>query len=164
MRNIQLSGTEKYSRSTNIPRTTESLQQIIHGLYPTAKCGSTVQPPFLVRFVHYDFLSCFDLNWASRNGKDENLIGNTYVCKRLELLQVGFAMGMFNMRIFFAYAIHPGAIAAAQAFNRSLEPLDSKISKYLNGNPIRVDGKPRASGVMDTVSCSIPTIFFYAII
>ncbi|KJA16650.1 hypothetical protein HYPSUDRAFT_47130 [Hypholoma sublateritium FD-334 SS-4] len=109
-----------YFRSTNIPRTTESLQQIIHGLYPTTKCDSSVQPPLLVR-----------------NGKDENLIGNTYVCKRLELLQVGFAM------------------AAAQAFNRSLEPLDSKISKYLNGNPIRVDGKPRASGVMDTIRAAV---------
>lgn len=29
-----------------------------------------------------------------RNGKDENLIGNTFSCKRLEMLQVGFAKGM----------------------------------------------------------------------
>lgn len=33
----------------------------------------------------------------SRNGKDENLIGNTYACKRLEMLQVGFAMGMVDI-------------------------------------------------------------------
>lgn len=29
-----------------------------------------------------------------RNGKDENLIGNAYACKRLEILQAGFANGM----------------------------------------------------------------------
>jgi hypothetical protein len=42
--------------------------------------------------------------------------------------------------------------AAAEAYNHILEPLDKKISKYINGNPIRIDGKPRASGILDTVS------------
>lgn len=42
--------------------------------------------------------------------------------------------------------------AAASAYNHSLEPLDKRISKYIGGAPIRVDGKPRASGVMDTVN------------
>jgi len=58
-------------------------------------------------------------------------------CKRLEILQIGFAH------------------AAAAAFNRTLEPLDDRLSKYLGGNPIRVDGKPRASGVLDTVRAAI---------
>ncbi|KAF5318508.1 hypothetical protein D9619_010708 [Psilocybe cf. subviscida] len=109
-----------YFRSTNMPRTTESLQQVIHGLYPTHKCHPQAYPDILLR-----------------NGKDENLIGNTYACKRLEVLQIGFAH------------------AAAQAYNPTLEHLDKKVSKYINGNPIRVDGKPRASGVMDTIRASI---------
>ncbi|KAF8886541.1 phosphoglycerate mutase-like protein [Infundibulicybe gibba] len=107
-----------YLRSTNIPRTLETMQHIVHGLYPSYKCGSDVIPPYV-------------------NSRDENLLGNTYSCKRLEILQVGFAQ------------------AAASAYNKTLEPLDKKISKYLDGNPIRVDGKPRASGVMDTIRSAI---------
>lgn len=71
-----------------------------------------------------------------RNGQDENLLGNTYSCKRLELLKMGFAQ------------------AAATAYNPTLEPLDKRISKYIGGNPIRIDGKPRASGILDTIRAS----------
>lgn len=109
-------GGTAYFRSTNMPRTIESLQQIVHGLYPTSKCAPGFVPQILVR-----------------NGKDENLLGNTYACKRLEILQVGFAQ------------------AAAAAWNHTLEPLDNKVSKYIGGNPIRIDGKPRASGILDTI-------------
>ncbi|KAF9459750.1 phosphoglycerate mutase-like protein [Collybia nuda] len=111
---------EVYFRSTNLPRTIESLQQIAHGLYPTDKCARDAFPIILVR-----------------NTKDENLLGNTSACKRLEILQVGFAQ------------------AAAAAYNPSLKHLDQRLSKYLDGNPIRVDGKPRASGIMDTVRAAI---------
>jgi hypothetical protein len=45
--------------------------------------------------------------------------------------------------------------AAASAFNHVLEKLDSKVSKYIDGNPIRVDGRPRASGVLDTVRAAV---------
>ena len=41
--------------------------------------------------------------------------------------------------------------AAAASWNQTLEPLDEKISKYIGGNPVRLDGKPRASGILDTV-------------
>lgn len=41
-------------RSTNIPRTMESLQQIVHGLYPTKKCHPDQVPPLLVRYVSDD--------------------------------------------------------------------------------------------------------------
>ncbi|KAJ2919021.1 hypothetical protein MD484_g1449, partial [Candolleomyces efflorescens] len=109
-----------YFRTTNMPRTTESLQEIVYGLYPQNKCDPLVVPPIRVR-----------------NGKDENLIGNTYSCKRLELLQVGFAK------------------AAADAYNPTLEYLDKRLSKYINGNPIRVDGRPRASGILDTVRSAV---------
>ncbi|KAG5643790.1 hypothetical protein DXG03_009613 [Asterophora parasitica] len=109
-----------YFRSTNMPRTIESLQHVIHGLYPTTKCDPNVLPNILVR-----------------NGKDENLLGNTYACKRLEILQAGFAQ------------------AAAKLYNPSLEPLDARLSKYLEGDGVRVDGKPRASGIMDTVRAAV---------
>jgi len=58
-------------------------------------------------------------------------------CKRLEYLQIAFAQ------------------AAAATYNQILEPLDKHISKYLDGRPIRVDGKPRASGVLDTVRAAV---------
>jgi len=111
---------EIYLRTTNVPRTTESLEQVLHGLYPKQKQAEGIVP--LIRV---------------RNGKDENLIGNTLSCKRLELLQIGFAQ------------------AAAATWNQTLEPLDKKLSKYINGNPIRLDGKPRASGILDTVRAAI---------
>jgi acid phosphatase len=42
-------------------------------------------------------------------------------------------------------------VAAAEAYNHALEHLDKKVSKYIDGNPIRLNGRPRASGVLDTV-------------
>ncbi|KAJ6486924.1 histidine phosphatase superfamily [Mycena sanguinolenta] len=111
---------EAYFRSTNMPRTIESLEQVIHGLYPTTKCSPNAPPTLLVR-----------------NGRDENLLGNTMSCKRLEYLQIGFAQ------------------AAAAAYNQTLEPLDKHLSKYLDGRPIRIDGRPRASGVLDTIRAAI---------
>ncbi|TFY72718.1 hypothetical protein EVG20_g315 [Dentipellis fragilis] len=107
---------DAYFRSTNIPRTIESLQEIIHGLYPVANCSPGVAPVLRVR-----------------NGRDENLLGNTLACKRLSVLLVNFAD------------------AAAAAYNPVLEPLDEKISKYIGGNPVRINGQPRASGILDTV-------------
>ncbi|KAI0777216.1 phosphoglycerate mutase-like protein [Trametes elegans] len=113
---IVKSNDEIYLRSTNMPRTIESLQQIVHGLYPTTKHAEDFVPQLRIR-----------------NGRDENLFGNTLACKRLEILGVGFAR------------------AAAAAWNTTLEPLDKKLSKYIGGNPIRLDGQPRASGILDTV-------------
>ncbi|RPD65713.1 phosphoglycerate mutase-like protein [Lentinus tigrinus ALCF2SS1-7] len=110
------SNDEIYLRSTNMPRTIESLQQVLHGLYPISKSAKDFVPHLRIR-----------------NGKDENLFGNTLACKRLEILQIGFAQ------------------AAATSWNVTLEPLDKKLSKYIGGNPIRLDGKPRASGILDTI-------------
>ncbi|KAH9941178.1 phosphoglycerate mutase-like protein [Epithele typhae] len=110
------SNDQVYLRSTNMPRTIESLQQIVHGLYPAQKTVEGYTPHIRIR-----------------NAKDENLFGNTNSCKRLQILQIGFAQ------------------AAAAAWNKTLEPLDKKISKYIDGNPVRLDGKPRASGILDTI-------------
>lgn len=43
-------------------------------------------------------------------------------------------------------------LAAATRWNPRLQTLDGRLSKYIKGNPIRVDGSPRASGILDTVS------------
>lgn len=97
-------------------------------------------------------------------------------CRRLEVLLVNFAHGTtqapaqlpiptsspflrslysshspIDWTLIFSRVFIRHSIAAASAYNHTLEPLDKKISKYLDGNPIRVDGKPRASGVLDTV-------------
>ena len=45
--------------------------------------------------------------------------------------------------------------AAAVSMNPTLEPLDKKISKYIGGNPIRIDGSPKASGILETVSSAL---------
>lgn len=108
-----------------------------------------------VRLVKTSHMRIFDQliirRW--RNGKDENLIGNTFACRRLEVLLAGFAQGLFNLP--WVICEHDpnddDLSAAASAYNHTLEPLDKRVSKYIGGVPIRVDGKPRASGVMDTV-------------
>ncbi|KAF9255270.1 phosphoglycerate mutase-like protein [Marasmius fiardii PR-910] len=105
-----------YFRTTDTPRTTDSLQQIINGLYPSSKCNQKTMPSIHVR-----------------NRRDDSLIGNPSNCRRLEILLAGFAQ------------------AAASTFNPTLEPLDKKLSKYMGGKPVRVDGKPRASGILDTI-------------
>lgn len=90
--------------------------------------------------------------FCHRNGKDENLLGNTYACKRLELLQVAFAKGVLIPDISYCIGMtNISDLAAATTYNPSLARLDDKLSKYIQGNPVRVDGKPRASGIMDTV-------------
>jgi len=50
--------------------------------------------------------------------------------------------------------------AAAVSMNPALEPLDKKISKYIGGNPIRIDGSPKASGILETVSFALRLWFF----
>ncbi|KAG2105162.1 histidine phosphatase superfamily [Suillus cothurnatus] len=105
-----------YFRSTNIARTIESLQHIVHGIYPPSACAPNTIPSIIIR-----------------NGIDENLVSNTLACKRLALLELQFAE------------------AAVAVWNSRLEPLDKKVSKYLGGRPLRLDGTPRASGILDTV-------------
>ncbi|KAG8703055.1 hypothetical protein FRC09_004381 [Ceratobasidium sp. 395] len=103
-------------RSTNMPRTIETLQQVLYGLYPTSKIKEGFAPRV-----------------RTRHPKDENLIGNMAGCDRLAELAIGFSR------------------AAAMDNNPKLEKFNSKLSKYINGNPIRIDGQPRLSGIMDTI-------------
>ncbi|KAG2034004.1 histidine phosphatase superfamily [Suillus americanus] len=105
-----------YFRSTNIARTIESMQHIVHGVYPPSACAPGMIPSIIIR-----------------NGIDENIVSNTLACRRLALLELQFAE------------------AAAAVWNSRLEPLDKKVSKYIGGRPLRLDGNPRASGILDTV-------------
>lgn len=59
-----------------MPRTVETLQQVIHGLYPTEYTANGTVPRVRVRAPI-----------------DENLVGNSYVCARLKELMVGFEKG-----------------------------------------------------------------------
>jgi acid phosphatase len=47
--------------------------------------------------------------------------------------------------------------------NPTLEPLDKKLSKYIGGKPIRVDGSPRASGILESVGLASlhPSLSFF---
>ncbi|KAG1902334.1 histidine phosphatase superfamily [Suillus fuscotomentosus] len=105
-----------YFRSTNIARTIESLQHIVHGVYPPSTCAPGTIPSIIIR-----------------NAIDENLVSNTLACKRLALLELKFAE------------------VAVAVWNPRLKPLDMKVSKYIGGMPLRLDGTPRASGILDTV-------------
>ncbi|KAF8755516.1 Phosphoglycerate mutase-like protein [Rhizoctonia solani] len=102
--------------STNMPRTIESLQQVLHGLYPESKIRQGFAP-----------------HVRTRHPNTESLIGNTIGCGRLAELALAFNL------------------AAAKDNNPNLEQFDSKLSKYIGGNPIRIDGKPRLSGILDTL-------------
>ncbi|KAI9568107.1 phosphoglycerate mutase-like protein [Boletus coccyginus] len=105
-----------YFRSTNVPRTIESLEYIVHGLYPQTHCVTGVIPSILVR-----------------NRVDDNIISNILSCPQLGLLELRFTE------------------AAAARWNSRLQTLDGRLSKYIQGNPVRVDGSPRVSGILDTV-------------
>ncbi|KAF8842016.1 phosphoglycerate mutase-like protein [Paxillus ammoniavirescens] len=107
---------QAYFRSTNLSRTIESIEHIVHGLYPQTHCAADVIPLILVR-----------------NKIDETIISNILSCPQLGLLESQFAA------------------AAAARWNPRLQTLDKKLSKYINGKPIRVDGSPRTSGILDTV-------------
>src|SRR5258708_3176404 len=48
-----------------------------------------------------------------------------------------------------------GLSVAADRWAPELAKIDHKISKYINGSPVRIDGRPRASGLLDTVSPSV---------
>lgn len=68
-----------------------------------------------------------------RNKVEDNLVSNIIGCPRLEFLEQQFAE------------------AAAATWNPRLKVLDEKLSKYIKGKPVRVDGQPRASGILDSV-------------
>jgi len=86
---------EVYLRSSNRTRTIESLQQVIHGLFPLDKQGQFFVPHICVRSVLLIFSHrSVGLTSATRNKRDENLYPNTSACQRLNTLMDEFAKGM----------------------------------------------------------------------
>ncbi|KAH0834797.1 hypothetical protein J3R83DRAFT_10398 [Lanmaoa asiatica] len=141
---------QAYFRSTNVPRTIESLEHIVHGLYPQTHCASGVIPSILVRcVVRRDGIEI--MTRLHRNKVDENIVGNILSCPQLGLLELRFAEGMSDVPNEWR-ALMLCIIAAAARWNSRLQTLDKRLSKYIKGKPIRVDGSPRASGILDTVS------------
>jgi len=69
-----------------MPRTIGSLEHIVYGLYPPQKFMNGVFPRILVR-----------------NGADENLIGNQFACKKLEVLKAAFAQGTTLIDLVFEF-------------------------------------------------------------
>lgn len=67
---------------------------------------------------------------------------------------LGFAKGLPILLPSSKLNEHTFLLAAAVAYNPTLEPLDEKLSKFIEGNPVRLDGTPRASGILDTVRAS----------
>lgn len=86
-----------------------------------------------------------------RNKVDENIVSNILSCPQLGLLELCFTQGMLyvsnEQRVLILYIV-----AAAARWNSRLQTLDARLSKYIKGKPIRIDGSPRASGILDTVS------------
>jgi len=84
---------EVYLRSSNRTRTIESLQQVIHGLFPLNKQGQFFVPHICVRFVLVVRCRSAGLTCVIRNKRDENLYPNTSACQRLNTLMEEFAKG-----------------------------------------------------------------------
>ncbi|KAM0751178.1 phosphoglycerate mutase-like protein [Meredithblackwellia eburnea MCA 4105] len=103
-------------RSTGMPRTIESLHQVVEGLFPAKwREGGSMEVEYTVR-----------------TPMEESLYPNS-LCLKMRKLD------------------RQSADQAAKTWNPTLMPLDSSLSKFIGGNPIRIDGHPRANGILDTV-------------
>ncbi|KAL9933259.1 hypothetical protein V8E36_007977 [Tilletia maclaganii] len=123
-------------RSTNMPRTIETCQQTVAGLLPAeARNAALAGTSAFVPRIHV------------RNFLSETLIPNTLGCSRFRKLDRHYAE------------------QAAIKYNPALEGLDPSLSPHNDGQPIRVDGHPRLSGILDTLRASqahgfpIPSVF-----
>lgn len=119
------SSSNVYLRSTPIPRALESVQQAFTGLYPPAYRSVGLKPPVIV----------------TRSMQEENLFPNEGACKR------------------FGELAHAFAERTAQLYNSGPEMayLNKKIGKWMPTETptIAVDGRPRLSGIMDTVNATL---------
>lgn len=112
-------------RATPIQRALESVQQTFYGLYPPATRTATAANPTII----------------ARAPGEETLYPNTGACRRFAQL-----FEMFTAR-------------AAQRWNESedMEYVNRKIGKWMpdGSKRIKIDGKPRLSGIMDTINASM---------
>lgn len=114
-----------YLRSSSFPRALESLQQVVSGLYPANTRVSSLAP----------------LSIISRSDADENLVPNTYSCKRLSQLSTAFAQ------------------RSADRWNETTEMkyLSKLFGKWMpeKDKKVAVDSKPRLSGIYDTINSTL---------
>ncbi|OAA65754.1 histidine acid phosphatase [Niveomyces insectorum RCEF 264] len=122
-----------YLRTTPIPRALESLQQAFLGLYPAAEASSPAAASTAA--------SRAPVTIVSRAPPDETLFPNDGNCRRFAALSRAFAQ------------------RAAERWNDSdeLAYVTKKIGPWLPPDRPRaaVDGKPRLSGVMDTINATL---------
>lgn len=113
-----------YLRSTPIPRALESLQQTLHGLYPSHTRDAALPA----------------LTILGRAPADETLFPNDSNCRRFAALARAFAQ------------------RAAERWNDTddMAYLTRRLGRYMDPeNPrVAVDGKPRLSGLMDTINAT----------
>lgn len=114
-----------YLRATAVPRALESLQQSYAGLYPAHARSPGYQPPTIL----------------IRSLNDETLFPNEGHCRRFVVLARAFAA------------------RTAERWNDTddVAYLDRIYGKYMSEKTPRVavDGKPRLSGIMDTVNSTL---------
>ena len=119
------SASEVYLRATPIPRALESVQQAFTGLYPPSTRSSGLRPPTI----------------TTRTMQDETLFPNEGACKR------------------FGELAHAFAERTAKLYNSGpeLAYINKKIGKWMpeDSPVIKVDSRPRLSGVMDTVNATL---------
>lgn len=129
-----------FVRSTNMPRTIESLQQIIQGLYPNPKYGIDLVPKILIRYSQNFFFSFRGLTSSQvmvrmRTSWGICLLVSAWNSWTLHSPKVGLLLTVTVPAIrTLNFYISP---AAAEAYNPLLEPLDPKLSKYIGG-PLRI--------------------------
>lgn len=113
-----------YLRATPIPRALESMQQALHGLYPAHTRDADLPP----------------LTILARAPGDETLFPNDSNCRRFAQLSRAFAQ------------------RAADRWNdtEDMAYLTRKLGRYFpaDSQKVAVDGKPRLSGLMDTINAT----------
>ncbi|KAH8193537.1 hypothetical protein TruAng_012297 [Truncatella angustata] len=114
-----------YLRATPIPRALESLQETFLGLYPAGTRAPNFPPPTIL----------------TRSISDETLFPNDNTCRRFAALSRAFAQ------------------RAADRWNDTddMKYLTKTLGKWMpDEHPrVAVDGKPRLSGIMDTVNSTL---------
>ncbi|KAF4123243.1 acid phosphatase [Geosmithia morbida] len=113
-----------YLRATPIPRALESLQQTLHGLYPSHTRAADLAP----------------LTILGRNMNDETLFPNEGTCRRFAALARAFAdrtAQRWNSSDDMAYL--------TRKLGRYMDPANPVVA---------VDGHPRLSGIMDSMNAT----------
>ncbi|KAK4180013.1 histidine phosphatase superfamily [Triangularia setosa] len=123
-----ISSTESfYLRTTPVPRALESLQQTFSALYPPShRIPSPETGLFPTPII------------VTRAHADETLYPNDGNCRRFAALSRAFAQ------------------RAADKWNNTpdMEFLNSLYGKWMEGQKVAVDSRPRLSGIMDTINAT----------